>query len=98
MFVCHHCDVKRCVNPVHMFLGYGRDNAIDMFSKNLGPIGENSPRAKMTIARAEEIRSIYSGGGHSERSLAAQYGVCHQTIGAIIRRERWIPGRGEKRV
>jgi hypothetical protein len=33
MFVCHHCDNKRCVRPDHLFLGTAKDNAQDYVRK-----------------------------------------------------------------
>ena len=36
LHVCHHCDVKLCCNPQHLFLGTARDNARDLYDKGLG--------------------------------------------------------------
>ena len=33
MHVLHHCDVRHCVNPDHLFLGNHRINFLDMRSK-----------------------------------------------------------------
>lgn len=32
--VCHHCDVKLCIAPWHLYLGTARDNSRDATARN----------------------------------------------------------------
>ena len=52
--------------------------------------GEKSANAKLTNAQAREIRIIYREGKMTQEAIAAKYGVCSQTISAIIRYKKYI--------
>jgi len=60
LVVMHSCDVPRCVNPRHLFVGTPKDNSQDMVAKgrHKGPIfiGEDNPRSKLTAELAREIK------------------------------------------
>ena len=42
LFVCHHCDNRRCVRPDHLFLGTQKDNLQD--AKRKGRLGKREQR------------------------------------------------------
>lgn len=87
--VLHHCDVRHCVNPKHLFLGSRGDNARDMVSKNRQLAKERNPQAKLTRGKISEIRKHYSSGNATQKSLGAKFGVCRQTIADIVHRKLW---------
>ena len=90
-FVCHTCDNPSCVNPAHLFDGTPQSNMDDMIAKGRDrkALGEDVPAAKLTEDDVIAIRAQYAAGGHTHRSLAADYGLNHRTIGRMIKQEAW---------
>lgn len=90
MFVCHHCDVKSCVNPEHLFLGTCKDNVLDMVGKGLRAV--QNP----LLQHYDDILEKYLNGATAQE-IAQEYGVCAATVFKIIRRQiPKIPGSFRK--
>lgn len=87
--VLHQCDVPRCVNPAHMFLGTNHENCLDCVSKGRNARGQKIYRAKLTPALVKEIRRRYAAGGIFQYELAAEYGMTQGAINKVIIRATW---------
>ena len=87
MCVCHHCDVRLCVNPKHLFLGTYTDNMKDASKKKrLGKVkGSKIVQSKLTESQIPAIRKDT----RSEKHIAKEYGVSNSNIGCIKRRQTW---------
>ena len=87
--ICHSCDVSRCNNPQHFFLGTQADNLQDMRQKGRGsrpphPKGEQHHEARLTDKQVVEIRAAAEG-GERQRSIAARFGCSQATVSTIVR-------------
>ena len=89
LFICHHCDVKSCVRPSHLFAGSAKDNHIDAMLKGRLPVGESHGRAKLNAADARRIVRDYRTGTISQEKLANQYGVARNAIWCVVRGLHW---------
>ena len=91
MYVLHKCDVRKCVNPDHLFLGSHADNMRDKAKKGrvVKLFGERSGRAKLTESDVLQIRKAYAAGGVTQQELADQYGVTKALVGQVVRRVVW---------
>ena len=101
MCVCHACDVRRCINPFHLWLGTPEDNQHDKARKGRarGGVadrpelrcrrpGELNPNAKLTNESVAEMRRRFSL-GESYRSLAKEFGIHHAVAFRAITRVTW---------
>ncbi len=88
MNVCHHCDNRKCVNPVHLFQGTPKQNTADMVAKGRDPHGSKHPGAKFTAEQVAAIRAMQ--GVRPMLQLAREYGVRDTTIRRIMHRERYV--------
>ena len=70
IYVCHRCDVRRCVRPDHLFLGTASDNIRDCAAKGrMGAQrnpslvrGEHAPGAKLSADQVAAFRRRVAAG------------------------------------
>lgn len=79
MVVRHRCDNPACVNPAHLEVGTHADNRADCVARNRHAKGESNGRAKLTSAKAEEIRRRLCA-GERKRDLAREFGVTSRLL------------------
>lgn len=92
LYICHHCDVRNCVNPEHLFLGTQKDNMQD--AKNKGRRVGSAVNAKLTDSDVLKIRA--DSRKHSE--IAADYNIYETDVSRIKRRERYVCVEGPSSV
>src|SRR2546422_6490367 len=93
VLVCHRCDVRRCVNPEHLFSGSQKENVRDMFLKHRDPnrrqIGERHPSAKLSFEKAKQIREEAATGKYSRTELGRMFSVSRRTVSSVLCGDRW---------
>lgn len=96
MFICHHCDNPKCVNPDHLFLGTADDNIKDAAKKNRTnkPKGEAHPKHKLTKGQVKLIKKEYNEIPYGYKkdykiSKAKEYGVTYWAISDVVYNRRW---------
>jgi len=88
LFVLHRCDVPRCFNPDHLFLGTHADNMRDASNKGRMRRGESHADAILNAEQVMEIRRRYCD-GERKRDLALAFGISRQGIYSIVERHNW---------
>lgn len=104
LLVCHTCDVRRCQNPAHLFLGTHKDNLRDAADKGRMPHGdthhshihpevvlrgEQIRQSKLKEADVVRIRALYASGAFTQEEIAAEFGVARSNISRIVNRKEW---------
>ena len=83
--VNHKCDVPRCVNPEHLYLGSHGDNMRDKTERGRGVRGSQVRQSKLT---EDQVRDILKD-PRSLRVLAKEYGVTFGAIAHIRAGRNW---------
>lgn len=81
-YILHHCDVRACVNPEHLYLGTHQDNMDDMNGRGRGnkPRGEANGNARLTTKQVDAIRNA---SGITYEQIAALAGCSQGTVSNI---------------
>lgn len=90
LFVCHHCDNRKCVRPDHLFLGDAFDNMGDAARKGrmIGMRGELSPHSRLTEEDVHGIRFL-AAEGIPRKQIAKDYGIVLRHVSQVISGRRW---------
>ena len=75
-FVCHSCDVKRCFNPKHLWLGTNHDNQKDAVNKGVFA-------AYWTKERRAAKGILNSGAGNPMYGRSGTAAPCYGRVGAL---------------
>lgn len=87
LYVLHHCDVRNCIEPTHLYLGTQADNMRDMVLRGRAnrPMGGKNGRALLGIADVQDIRASEE----KAAALSKVYNVSRQCIYAIKTGRTW---------
>lgn len=81
-YVNHHCDVRRCINPAHLYLGTPEENAQDRVIRN------RSNQSNLTPEDVKAIRIAYAK-GELAKDLAKEYQISTRSISDIVNKRTW---------
>jgi len=87
MCVLHHCDVRRCVNPDHLYVGRPQENYRDVRVR-LRAAGERNGAAKFNDADVEAMLGMLSCGA-PRATVAILFDTSYHHLSQIARGERW---------
>ncbi len=88
MCILHKCDNRKCVNPVHLFLGTRSDNTNDRHTKGRSARGSQNGRAKLTEDQVLCIKRLLAH-DTSRQKLALKFKVGINAIDKIARGRTW---------
>ncbi|MGH9943711.1 MAG: HNH endonuclease [Pyrinomonadaceae bacterium] len=91
LLVLHHCDVRSCVNPQHLYQGTAKDNTHDavMKGRHTRVFGEQNGNHKLTAGQVESIRRMCRERIMLQKRIASYFGVSEAAVSYIANGGRW---------
>lgn len=87
--VNHHCDVRCCINPDHLYAGSQSENMLDKFRRKRHSLkGSNHPYSKLTENDVKIIKKRLKL-GHLHKDIATSFGVTRRCITWINSGKTW---------
>lgn len=88
--ILHSCDVRRCVNPIHLRAGTHAENMREMRERGRQnpPSGERNALAKLSAEQVLAIRARRAA-GERQIALAREYGIDKSQVWNIVTRKVW---------
>lgn len=84
LYVCHKCDVPRCINPAHLFVGTQSDNIRDCAAKGRHARAGGRPMKPEVLARCKAAIEAYQRGEGTQAEMARRHGVHQSQISSIL--------------
>jgi len=78
LVVRHKCDNPKCINPLHLDIGFPKDNIRDMDER------QRRGNSKLSHKEVLAIRDLYTSGNYLQKDLAKMFGIDHRTVSSII--------------
>lgn len=90
LYVCHHCDNRRCVRPEHLYAADQSRNLLDCVKRGRHnpKRGEASNLAKITEDDVRDIRARYAR-GERQAAIGRDYGIKQPTVSGIVNHHWW---------
>lgn len=87
LLVCHKCNIPRCVNPSHLYLGTYSDNTQQAVQEGRQFVakGELNGSSKLTQEQVKLIRAD----SRSQRKIAKDYNISQLHVSRIKRNLVW---------
>lgn len=88
-YVLHKCDVPRCVNPEHLYVGDQYDNMDDMWSRGRAKPGHVCGETHGCSKLTEELVKMIRNSDLSPKELCNQLNLSHTTISDVKLKKTW---------
>lgn len=89
MQILHKCNNRKCVNPVHLYLGTHQQNMDDRKKAGDNAIGIKNASAKLSNKDVFIIRSLHSDKKYGYKNTAEIFGISSTQVGNIVKGINW---------